>query len=464
MFRIAPDPQIRMIYGWQDDRRKGRTITLINTLLMGFYNVFITGIFYTGFLSMYGIDLVGVGIVTLINPLANSFILFSPWVLERIQKRKNILLISKIYYYFMVIVATNIMPLFVTSPSGRIFWFCFLQFMASAVYALFNQGFTSWFYNFFPKHRILRTNFISYNQISGAIMTGAVTILSGVLASAVQNSPMQKTIILGLRYFAFILVLVDVYFQAQAKEYPYPVHAGKMRIRDVFTLPMKYKKFMGTMLIMFAWNYIANLNNGLWHYYLLNNVGFSYGTITLAAGLNGACVLLTTSLWRRVLYRLSWLRTFAFSVLLLVPLEIAFFFVTKHTTWLYLPLAILFHIASVGVNLSYANVLYLNLPRENSTTHISFQAVFSNICAFLGLMSGTLWCKLFGEDTVIYIGSLPTTAVQYTTLFRAAALLILGVVVYKNWEKLTPESELELLKLKNNNFSSKEEVIEDEDD
>jgi predicted MFS family arabinose efflux permease len=228
---------------------------------------------------------------------------------------------------------------------------------------------------------------------------------------------------------------------------------------------MKYKKFMGNMLIMFAWNYIANLNNGLWHYYLLNNVGFNYGTITLAAGLNGACVLLTTSLWRRVLYRLSWLRTFAFSVLLLVPLEIAFFFVTKHTTWLYLPLAVLFHIASVGVNLSYANVLYLNLPRENSTTHISFQAVFSNICAFLGLMSGTLWCKLFGEDTVIYIGSLPTTAVQYTTLFRAAALLILGVVVYKNWERLTPESELELLKLKNNNFSSnKEDIFEEEDE
>lgn len=462
MFRISPDSQFRLIYGWQDERQKGRTIILINTLLIGVYNVFITGIFYTGFLSMYGIDLVGVGIVTFINPLANCFILFSPVVLERIQKRKNILLISKIFYYFMVIIATNIMPLFVTSSQGRIFWFCLLQFLASAVYALFNSGLTSWFYNFYPQHRILRANFISYNQIFGSIITSVVTILSGVLATAVQNPSVQKNIILGMRYLAFVLVLVDVYFQAQAKEYPYPVQAGKMRVRDVFTLPMKYKKFMGNMLIMFAWNYLANLNNGLWHYYLLTSVGFNYSTITFAAGLYGLCVLLTTPLWRRILYRLSWLRTFAFSVLLLVPLEVAFFFVTARTPWLYLPLAVLFHIASVGVNLSYANVLYLNLPKENSTTHVCFQAVFCNVCAFLGLMSGTLWCKLFGEKTVIYLWGFPTTAVQYTTLFRAVGLFILGVVVYKNWKKLTPDAELELLKQKGCGYSTgKEKIIKE---
>ncbi len=159
---------------------------------------------------MYGIDLVGVGIVTFINLLANCFILFSPWCWREFQKRKNILLISKIFYYFMVIIATNIMPLFVTSSQGRIFWFCLLQFLASAVYALFNSGLTSWFYNFYPQHRILRANFISYNQIFGSIITSVVTILSGVLATAVQNPSVQKNIILGMRYLAFVLVLVDV--------------------------------------------------------------------------------------------------------------------------------------------------------------------------------------------------------------------------------------------------------------
>ena len=61
--------QLRLIYGWKDEKRKGRSISLISTLLTSFYNVFITGIFYTGFLSTYEISLVGVGIITYWLPI-----------------------------------------------------------------------------------------------------------------------------------------------------------------------------------------------------------------------------------------------------------------------------------------------------------------------------------------------------------------------------------------------------------
>lgn len=83
--------ELRQIYGWHDDQRKGRTISLISSLLTSVYNVFITGVFHTGFLSMYDIDLVGVGIISFIPPLANCFFMFSPMILERIQRRKWVL-------------------------------------------------------------------------------------------------------------------------------------------------------------------------------------------------------------------------------------------------------------------------------------------------------------------------------------------------------------------------------------
>ena len=40
--------ELRQIYGWHDDQRKGRTISLISSLLTSVYNVFITGVFHTG--------------------------------------------------------------------------------------------------------------------------------------------------------------------------------------------------------------------------------------------------------------------------------------------------------------------------------------------------------------------------------------------------------------------------------
>ena len=49
--------------------------------------------------------------------------------------------------------------------------------------------------------------------------------------------------------------------------------------------------------------------------------------------------------------------------------------------------------------------------------------------SFLGMMTSTFWCSIFGEDTVVYFGIIPTTAVQYSTLARAVTMLILGIVL-----------------------------------
>ena len=41
--------ELRQIYGWHDDQRKGRTISLISSLLTNVYNVFITRRWPTAF-------------------------------------------------------------------------------------------------------------------------------------------------------------------------------------------------------------------------------------------------------------------------------------------------------------------------------------------------------------------------------------------------------------------------------
>ena len=72
------------IYNLKDDLAKGRLISLGSSLMTAFYNVFITGIFYTGFLSMYG--------MSIIPYIASCFSVFSPMALRRFKKRKGILL------------------------------------------------------------------------------------------------------------------------------------------------------------------------------------------------------------------------------------------------------------------------------------------------------------------------------------------------------------------------------------
>ena len=428
------------IYNLRDDNAKGRLISLGSALLTALYNVFITGIFYTGFLTIYDISITEMGIISFIPLIASCFSVFSSMILERIQRRKPILLASKIFFYALYILATTAMPNFVTDPHQRVIWFGAILFIAHAVYALFSPGFTPWFYNFYPADDAPRIRYISLNQMFSSIMSSVVLLASGFLTDAVAGSPYQEQLIIGLRYAAFLFVLIDVGMQACAREYPYPV-GEKLRFYQVFTLPLRYRKFMACMILMFAWNYISFLNNSLWTYHLLNHMHFTYTLINSMSVEYTVILMLTTPMWRKVLRRYSWIKTFGIANLIFVPTELLFFTMTPERSYLYVLLGTWQNILAVGLNYSYANVLYMNLPEENSTAHIAFYSVGCNLFAFLGLMTGT-WVSSLTGDTPVYMLGMDVYSVQFTCLMRMVLLLVVAIVCMRYWRVFTPDKDI----------------------
>ena len=340
----------------------------------------------------------------------------------------------------MYIVATALMPQFVTDPDARLVWFIVLVFLAYAVYAVFSPGITAWFYKFYPADNERRTRYITLNQIFSSVMSSAILLLSGVLTDAVAGSAHQETVILAMRYVAFVMVLIDVGMQACAKEYPYP-ETQKPRLLDVFRLPFRYRKFMACMLFMFFWNYVSYLNNGLWGYHLLNHMHFSYTLINAMSVMYTFILIFTANQWKKILRRYSWIKTFGMTVFFWVPTEIIFFFMTTKTTWIYVPMCLVQNILSVGLNISYGNVLYMNLPEENTNTHIAFHTIGCNVCAFLGLLTGT-WVSGITGDTSITLLGMEVYSVQYTVLIRAVLLFVVALVLTLKWRTFTREDDI----------------------
>jgi len=429
------------IYNLKDNDAKGRLISLGSSLMTSFYNVFITGIFYTGFLSMYDISIEGAGIISYIPLIASCSSLFSSIILEKIKKRKKILVASKIYFYAMYILATTLMPQFITDPTARLWAFGIILFLAYAVYALFSPGFTPWFYTFYPNDNERRTRYITYNQIFSSIMSSAVMLLSAVITDALKGSPAQDTIILVMRYLAFVLVLIDVFMQAQAIEYPYPP-SPQIKFRQIFTLPFQYKKFLYCLLMMFAWNFIANLNNGLWAYHLLNHFDFSYTLINSMSVMYTFILIFTQPFWRGVLRKYSWIKTFGLTCLVWMPTEVMFFLMNPTNLYLYVPLCVVQNLLAVGLNLSYSNILYMNLPSENSTAHIAFYSVGCNLFAFLGLFVGTQISSITGDNAIWFL-NMEFYSVQFTTLARAITMFALGLLLVIKWRSFTPQKDID---------------------
>lgn len=434
------------IFGFHDEDAKGRTVYIFCVILNAFYNVFITGVFYTGFLSMNGMSITDAGIVTFIPYLGNMFSVFSSKILRHFKRRKPVMIAAKIYFYAMYILAATIMPKFVIDPQQRLYWFAAIVFLAYALYSPFDPGFVIWFYRFFPEDEARRSRYLLYQQIAASVVASVILIFSSMITDAVNNAENQQALINGMRYFAFVLVLIEIAIQVQAKEYPVPPEPP-LRLAQIFTLPMRYKKFMYCTLLMFAWNYIGNLNNGLWSYHLLNHLEFSYTLINTMAVIGTVILLTTSGLWQKVLARYSWIKTFGLALLLWVPTEFGFFVLTGDQIGLYVVLTITQYILNVGINLSYANVLYMNLPKENETALIAFNTLGRNFLAFLGLLTGTYVSSITGDATAPFMG-MQIYSVQHTTLLRAATIFVMGVVLVKYWRSFTPDEDIARLQRK----------------
>ena len=434
------------IFGFHDEDAKGRTVYIFCVILNAFYNVFITGVFYTGFLSMNGMSITDAGIVTFIPYLGNLFSVFSSKILRHFKRRKPVMIAAKIYFYAMYILAATIMPKFVLDPQQRLYWFAAIVFLAYALYSPFDPGFVIWFYRFFPEDEARRSRYLLYQQIAASVVASVILIFSSMITDAVNNAQNQQALINGMRYFAFVLVLIEIAIQVQAKEYPVPPEPP-LKFTQIFTLPLRYKKYMYCTLLMFAWNYIGNLNNGLWSYHLLNHLNFSYTLINTMAVIGTVILLTTSGLWQKVLARYSWIKTFGLALLLWVPTEFGFFVLTGEQIGLYLLLTVTQYILSVGINLSYANVLYMNLPKENETALIAFNTLGRNFLAFLGLLTGTYVSSLTGDATAPFMG-MEIYSVQHTTLLRAATIFVMGVVLVKYWRSFTPDEDIARLQRK----------------
>jgi len=83
---------------------------LVTILLQGILNIFTTGIFYTGFLTMYGMSITDTGIITVIPYIANLFGIFSGKVLARFKSPKKAILWAKLFYYILFLPGITIMP------------------------------------------------------------------------------------------------------------------------------------------------------------------------------------------------------------------------------------------------------------------------------------------------------------------------------------------------------------------
>ena len=175
-----------LLYNYENEYSTGRACILWSNILGSVSGIFISGTFYTAFLMENGIDIVQVGIISLIPYISWVFNLFTPKLYSKIKRRRYLLLFSSVFYNTCVILATTIMPKFVAEPGARTAWFAVLLLLGNSVNALLGGGATVWQLKFLPKqddHRSYHLSVIYFvNNLFGTITALGAAFLADALA------------------------------------------------------------------------------------------------------------------------------------------------------------------------------------------------------------------------------------------------------------------------------------------
>lgn len=430
------------LYNFRDEKSKGRVLVLMHGVLNGITTNLTTGVFYTSFLMLSGINIVDAGILTFVPYIAQLFYLFSPYILEHFPKRRWLLFGCRFLYHFLFILGVTLLPNLVSEPKLRLQCFVALVLAANIVQALGGQGYTVWHANFIPDGA--RATYFTFNSMITSFGANLVAVISAVAADRLSASPYADTIIIALRYVGFGISLLDMLVLALPKEYPYPKSAARPHLTDLFVLPFKHKKFLLTMVVCFLHTFIANIPAGVFNYFLLNTIGVRYSYIYAINILYSLFLLLFLPLWRGRINHRGWVKVFIESSWMNVPALLLYAFISPvNYVWLMGVVRLYQHFLGVGRDIAYTNFVYMNLPAEDQTNYLTFSALGNSLFTFLGMSLGTWFVAVMG-DTTLFIFGFAMNCVPLLLIVQATGVALLCLFIRAIYQKILPECDKQL--------------------
>ncbi len=438
------------VYNFRDSEAKGRVCVLIYTLVEYFLLYITSGIFYTQFLQSYKVDITGVGILNFIPFLASMFVLFTPGLLNHFPKRRWLLAGCKLMYYVLNVAVLTLLPALITDYKTLLGCMIATTFLASLFNIIATAGYAAWHIRFQPEE--IRAYHMTVSQFLNAIISGVLMLSAGWLCDHLDD-----WFILALRYFAFGLGIINVIFLLLPKEVEYPV-IRTPKFADIISIPLKHKKFMRTMFVVFLWQFSLYCYSSQLNYYLLDTIGMSQTFYNIIIFLYGPFFMLFMNFWRKQIEKTSWFRVFGISLLVVAPLQILYGFVqpgnfeltlgsVAMSIPLYAPLVLAVrlpqHFAGTGHNVAFANFQYINMPLTNRDCFTSFYQIIFNLGSMAGMLFGIVFTELTMDFSFTAFGYTYTTGTPLLTMLCGVVQFIIIAYVLIGRKRLEPDLDAE---------------------
>ena len=431
----------RKVFNMRTNESRGRSMVLVSNLVSGVVNIFVAGVFYTGFLSVNGIDIVRVGVIAFIPYMSAAISLLSPRFLSLFKKRRLLLICNSVFYWSTVVLATTIMPFFVKDYGHRTIWFAVFLCLGNVSNSLIGSGATAWQINFLPSDQDRRGVYFSYLTLSATVISSITAVVSSLLADRISgNVAEQAAVINTMRFIAFGLMIVNASLLYNIpKEYEYKA-VKNVRLYDVFVVPLRYSKFKLTLIIYMIYNFIACINGSTWPYFAMNTIGINYMTMYTGTFVAAIAGIFLMPAWRAAIHKHSWQKVMLFIMFCYSVFEFSISFATVKTKWVYVVVAVMSGFISVGTNQVFANLFYVNLPPDvNCDLFATLWSVMANLSVFATTLLGAWVISLTEPHGAWTILGLPFYGSQFIVWGKGAMYFMFCIFIKWVTPRVQPE-------------------------
>jgi len=415
------------VHDWKDAKGRGRVCMTVSTLLASVATQLTTGMFLTGYLLLFDMDKVSIGIVTFIPYITSLLSIFSPILLERFEKRRYILIAMKVFYYLVNILGVTILPQVISDSKLRLWGFVAIIFISNSINYLAGSGWTAWHANFLPDNMRLR-----YFQVSSCIISAFTyffSLLAAFLGDSVAGGPNEQAALTFIRVVGLIVGILDCLVWLIPREFPY-LSTERVKLSAVFRLPVKNKKFMYIVALLTIHAFIYNILVAILYAWLLDDVKIGYSTISAWQATYFLFFLFFNKFYQKIIAKLSWYKSWALENILQGVHKALYVFLPLCPVPLFWILGILEHFISAFSQPIKSSLLYVALPEDDRTYYLSFQQIITNCATFLGMMFGTFIVAVIGERT-LNVGGFFLSSTQVCAWIQAVLYFLFAFLCLK---------------------------------
>lgn len=423
------------LFNLKDDYAKGRCCMLLSAPVTKIIGNLSLAALYSSFLAANDFSIIEVGRLSYIAFFASCLGVFAPGLLEKVEKRRWLLAVLLFSYYLIFLIGLSAAAIFVKDHTIRFFVFAVLIFLGNLLDKINTSGYTAWHLHFIPDS--VRARYFLFQQRIQIPISALSLVFLSFIVDYVHRLPNELQVLCMIRVAGFFLGLLNIIILLIPKEFPY-LKTAEFSVKNIMMLPLGNRKFSKTILAVGLWSVGSSLTDSAWMYYMLNSIGTGTQFQNIYTVVYGISLIVLGGFFTTVYKRLKWIRTFCIHALIHIPTFFLCAFVTKENyTWLYSLIMIIRGIEGVGLNITYDNLQYINMPETDQTYYLSFSAFITNISSFLGQLLGTFLLGLLG-NTVLYVLGRDFDSVQILMVIQTLVTLICPLYLLKNRNELEP--------------------------